>query len=159
MHEFFRNPARALSLVIAAMCVYLWMHGAAAQLAQTACEPVSLRSDTEVATAGYFQLSWNADEPIRLVESKSSDFTDSSTIYTGSDSGRTVSGRRNGELFYRLESAGSAAVLSQPLRVVVAHHPLSRALSFFGVGAFVFIATLALIVIGSLRSDEPSGAA
>jgi len=137
------------------MCLCLWMQAAVAQSAQTMGESVVLRSDTDVATAGYFQLSWNADEPIRLVESKSADFTNSSTIYTGSDSGRTVSGRRDGELFYRLESAGSGAVLGGPLRVIVAHHPLSRALSFFGVGAFVFVATLALIVVGSLRSDKP----
>jgi len=141
------------------MCLYLWMHAAAAQPAQDTGESVVLRSDTDVATAGYFQLSWNADQPIRLVESRSADFTDSSTLYTGSDSGRTVSGRRDGELYYRLESADSGTVLGGPLRVVVAHHPLARALSFFGVGAFVFVATLALIVFGSLRSDQPPDAA
>ncbi len=141
------------------MCVYLWMHAAAAQSAQSTSEPVALKSDTDVATAGYFQLSWNADEPIRLVESRSADFANPSTIYTGSDSGRTVSGRRDGELYYRLESAGSGELLGGPLRVTVAHHPLSRALSFFGVGAFVFVATLALIVFGSLRSDQPPDAA
>jgi hypothetical protein len=40
---------------------------------------------------------------------------------------------------------------SEPVTVTVAHHPLSRAVAFFTVGALVFLATLGLIVRGARR--------
>ena len=111
-----------------------------------------LSSDTAVATAGYFQLQWQADEAVRLIEATSGDFSDASVVYTGSDSGHMVSGRRDGELHYRLESAATGATIGGPISVQIAHHPLSRALSFFAVGAAVFLATAAMILIAGRRS-------
>ncbi|HMB72456.1 MAG TPA: hypothetical protein VKQ06_02720 [Gammaproteobacteria bacterium] len=136
----------ALPIVLALACT----HGAFAQSG----DPVTLTSDTEIATAGYFQLLWEAAEPIRLVESTTADFDDPHTVYEGSDSGHTVSGRADGTLFYRLESAATGAVLVEPVRVVVAHHPIARAFTFFGVGALVFVATAMLILIGIRTADD-----
>ena len=109
----------------------------------------NLSSDTDIATAGYFQLQWNADEPVRLLESTDMSFDNAHIAYEGSDSGHTVSGRRDGTLYYRLESVATGATLGQPVRVEIAHHSRSRAFAFFAVGGVVFLATLGLIVFGS----------
>jgi hypothetical protein len=154
MHDFFRQPARALSSVTVAMCMCAWMQAALAQPTKAVGDEIALQSDTAVATAGYFQLTWNAEGPVRLVESNTPDFRNAVTLYTGSDSGRTISGRGDGDLYYRIESAATGAVLGEPLRVTVTHHPLSRALTFFGIGAVVFVATLTLIVVGTLQSAQ-----
>lgn len=134
------------------MCA--WMQAAVAQPTKAVDDEIALQSDTAVATAGYFQLTWNAEGPVRLVESNTPDFRNAVTLYTGSDSGRTISGRGDGDLYYRIESAATGAVLGEPLRVTVTHHPLSRALTFFGIGAVVFVATLTLIVVGTLQSAQ-----
>jgi len=111
----------------------------------------ALQADTDVATAGFFQLRWTADGPVELQESRSSDFSMARTIYTGADTARIISGKPDGDWFYRLRPAGAAtgAQWTETLRVRVSHHSLGRALAFFAVGAAVFAATLALIIKGS----------
>lgn len=110
-----------------------------------------LESDTEVATAGFFQLRWAAGPgELRLVESGDADFRAPHVVYEGADTARLVSGKPDGVYFYRLESVGGVpAVLSNTVEVSVRHHSLGRAAAFFAVGAAVFAATLGLIVYGS----------
>lgn len=110
-----------------------------------------LESDTDVATAGFFQLSWDAGPgDVRLVESGNAGFVAPRVVYEGADTARLVSGKPDGDYFYRLEAAdGVPAVLSNTVEVTVRHHSLGRATAFFAVGAVVFAATLGLIVYGS----------
>jgi len=112
----------------------------------------TLESDTTVATAGFFQLKWEVDGPVRLVESETADFLGARTIYLGADAARVISGKPDGEWYYRLEKPQTGERLSDPVLVQVRHHSLRRALSFFGLGALVFVATLGLIVFGSRTS-------
>lgn len=107
-----------------------------------------LQSSLAESNEGYFQLTWQADTPVRLVESVRGDFTDARVLYEGSDTARVVSGKPDGRWFYRLEAIASDAPISDAVTVTVAHHPLRRALTFFGIGALVFLATLGLIVFG-----------
>lgn len=113
---------------------------------------ISLESDTPVAAAGYFQLRWESGEVAsRLVEATDPEFADARVIYSGPDTARLMSGKPDGDYYYRLEAAGDvspATVLSQTLKVTVEHHPLPRAVTFFAVGAAVFAATLGLIIVG-----------
>ena len=102
---------------------------------------------------GYFQIEWEADAQVRLLESTSPEFADAVTVYLGSDTGRVVSGKPDGIWYYRLESADSGRVLGSDLTVTVRHHPLSRAFAFFALGIVVFVSTLGLIVFG--RAREP----
>mgnify|MGYP000382115906 CR=1 FL=1 len=72
---------------------------------------------------------------------------------------RLMSGKPDGDYYYRLESASGTdaaqqVVLSDVLKVTVEHHPLERAFAFFAVGAAVFAATLGLILFGG--RDERS---
>lgn len=111
---------------------------------------MQLESDTEVATAGYYQLSWAQTAPgMRLVEAADAGFQNKEVIYRGADTARLVSGKRDGDYYYRLESDDGVTPLSNTLLVRVQHHSLRRAWMFFTVGAAAFIATLGLIVFGS----------
>ena len=125
----------------------------AGQLAMA--EPLlSLESDAAVAHAGFYQLRWQVgDEDVRLVEATNPEFSEARIVYAGPDTARLMSGKPDGQYYYRLEAdaAGDVAVLSDTLMVTVEHHSLGRAFAFFGVGATVFVATLGLIIIGGRR--------
>jgi len=75
-------------------------------------------------------------------------------IYKGPDRATVISGQADGTRVYRVREVGEGRVYpwSEPVTVTVAHHPLSRAVAFFTVGALVFLATLGLIVRGARRS-------
>ena len=118
-------------------------------LSAATLEPAELESNE-----GYYQLSWEADEAIRLIEAESSDFSDGRAIYSGLDSGHVVSGKPDGVWYYRLEAADGGNILSDPAVITVRHHSLGRAFSFFALGAVVFLATLGLIFFARPESDE-----
>jgi len=136
---------------IATGILFMALSGPAAQVFAATLEPESLESNE-----GYYQLRWEAEEPVRLVEASSTDFTDARTLYTGTDTGRVVSGKPNGTWYYRLESADGARILSSSATITVRHHSLVRAFSFFALGAVVFCATLGLIVFARPDRDERS---
>lgn len=114
----------------------------------------TLMPDTLESNEGYYQLSWESEEPIQLVEASSADFSDARVLYTGTDTGRVVSGKPDGTWYYRLESADGARVLSGPATITVRHHSLTKAFSFFALGAIVFAATLGLILFVKPDRDE-----
>jgi hypothetical protein len=127
----------------------LWAPGAA--LASPHIE-----TDTTLATAGYYQLHWSAaSTDVEVGESATPDAANPTIIYRGPDRARVISGKRNGTRFYRVREIrdGKDSAWSEPVKVTVAHHPLTRALAFFAVGAIVFLSTLALVVSGARRSS------
>ncbi len=119
----------------------------------------ALGSDTDDAAAGFYTLSWSVSEPARLVESTRADFSDARIIYSGEDTARVMSGKPNGDWHYRLESPVTGEPLTPGVSVTVRHHSLARAWSFFSVGAVVFMATLALILVGNRAAQRYSGGA
>jgi hypothetical protein len=119
---------------------------AGAAAAPAAAHAASLRSDQAESNEGYYQLLWEAEEPVRLVESTDPDFRNSAVVYSGSDTARVVSGKPDGVWYYRLEAASDGRSLTGSVAVTVRHHSLVRALSFFALGAVVFGATLGLIL-------------
>jgi hypothetical protein len=115
--------------------------------------------DTTLATAGYYTLRWSAAATEVEVAAfgdpdSSPDSGVTKLIYTGSDRATVLSGQTDGTRVYRVRAIGTGGVSawSEPVTVTVAHHSLSRALTFLTVGAVVFLATLALIVRGA-RGD------
>jgi len=111
-----------------------------------------LESDSEVSSAGYYQLHW-ANQHIGsfiLEESKKPDFTDAITLYQGPDTATLVSGRKNGTYYYRVRGADANKDWSNSVEVKVVHHSLSRAFLFFSLGAIVFLATLTMVIRGNL---------
>lgn len=114
-----------------------------------------LSSDNDVATAGFFRLSWETDAArVELQEAKDSAFETGHTYYSGPDRAAVISGKSNGEWYYRIRAIEDkqAGPWSSPLRVTVAHHSLSRALLFFAVGLVVFIAIGAVVIRGARSS-------
>lgn len=118
---------------------------------------ITLHSDTETATAGYFQLHWEAEPaegPFVLEESASADFSHARVLYRGPDLASVVSGKPDNEYFYRVREQASPANTSNTVKVTVAHHPLRTALGFFSVGAIVFLATLVAIFRGNSQGRK-----
>ena len=112
-----------------------------------------LQTDAEMATAGYFRLSWqsNMAADFILEEAKDPTFSQATTLYRGPDTATLISGRSNGTYYYRIRNVQDDAHSdwSNVTKVEVSHHPLSRAFMFFTLGAIVFIATLVVVVLGS----------
>ncbi|MGY6277356.1 hypothetical protein [Methylomonas sp. MgM2] len=113
-----------------------------------ACASPKINSDTKLATAGYFQLRWHdeSDGSFQLQQASNLDFADAVTIYQGPDQATVVSGLPDGDYFYRIRGNGQA--WSEPLKVSVQHHSLAKAFAFFGLGAGMFVAMLAVLLKG-----------
>ena len=121
-------------------------------------------TDTKLATAGYYQLSWRPGSAgashkslrFELQHSISDDFHNSKTIYRGPDRARVISGQPDGEYYYRIRamSGQGSTPWSDAVVVEVRHHSLQRALWFFATGALVFFITLFFIVSRSRNRSE-----
>ena len=116
---------------------------------QVAAQEVQLEADTAVANAGYFQLRWKASSAVELEESTTPDFSAPRLLYSGSDRARVVSGKPDGDWYYRARPVSSGSSSSNIVKVEVRHHPLERAVAYFVVGAVVFLATALLIATGA----------
>lgn len=124
-----------------------------------------LTTDTKLATAGYFQLSWqpgatgatNKIFHFELQQSKDRSFFASHSIYLGSDRASVISGKSNGDYFYRVRSIDSPAVKSDwsnTIHVSVQHHSLLKAWLFFSAGGIVFLFTLVFIVSSASNGNR-----
>lgn len=124
-----------------------------------------LISDTDIATAGYYQLSWQtgrggASQAVfhfELQQAADDRFESARTIYRGTDHARVISGQRNGDYFYRLritDPGQDVDVWSETVHVRVQHHSQQRAWLFFIAGAAVFLATLLFIIVHARREPE-----
>ncbi|WP_232420109.1 hypothetical protein [Nitrosococcus watsonii] len=92
-----------------------------------------------------------------LQEANDMEFTQPTILYRGPDQGTLISGQNNGHYFYRvraLKQGQTASSWSSPRAVTVQHHSLTRAFAFFGAGATVLLATLALIIFGAWQSQK-----
>lgn len=108
------------------------------------------------STDGVSVLSWQTTPPGQAVElqrSQNANFTDAETLYRGSDGASVITGLPDGSWSFRLRLVGQPS-WSDPVTVEVQHHPLSRALGFFILGAVVFSATLGLILLGTRHTKR-----
>jgi len=80
-----------------------------------AAPQASLHSDTTIATAGYFRLTWAArgqGTPVfELQQASTPGFRDPSLLYRGSDEARMISGRYDGNYFSRVRVDAAGAVV------------------------------------------------
>ena len=112
------------------------------------------------SNAGYYILSWEKDKDleIELQESEHPDFKNVRTLYLGKDSASTLSGKRNGSYYYRLRYVSGDSGWSRTCKVEVVHHSLEKALIFLAIGAFIFFATLALLISEGLKKNTATEA-
>jgi len=121
----------------------------------------AVNASTAIAEAGNYRVSWQTETDhtlFQIEESTSSTFKPSRIIYQGEDSASIVSGRSNGNYFYRArildKQLEPASDWSEPVRITVEHHSLQRAFTFFAIGLVVFIATLLVIIRGSRHFSD-----
>jgi hypothetical protein len=114
---------------------------------ETSAQSPELEASPELATAGFYQLRWYSARPVELEESQDPEFSSAEIIYRGSDAARVMSGKRDGDLYYRVRDTDDGT-FSNVVKVTVRHHSLERAMAFFSLGAIVFLATLLLIATG-----------
>ncbi len=129
------------------------LFGAGAALAQS---PPLLTSDSELATAGNFRLSWQTTaRSVELQQADNAEFVAARTVYRGPDRAMVVSGKPDGDWYFRVRSLNTdqAGSWSDPVKVTVSHHSLGRALAFLLLGFVVFVATIALIARGTGKTE------
>ncbi|TNE62618.1 MAG: hypothetical protein EP335_11545 [Alphaproteobacteria bacterium] len=105
-------------------------------------------------SAGYATLAWPdaAGETFLLEREADSGWT---AVYDGPDHATTLSGLHNGT--YRFRLSADDGMPGDVLEITVAHHPLSRAWMFFGIGAVMFAGLLGLLAAGTRRPVPASG--
>lgn len=113
----------------------------------TLINAVELSSNTVVANAGYYQLSWEVPGQVAVLveESTTDSFHIVKEIYRGNDTSTAISGKPNGNYYYRAKSINSPQ-WSETVRVSVEHHSLAKAFLFFFFGMVVFASTCFVII-------------
>jgi hypothetical protein len=116
---------------------------------------LQLNSDSKLATAGYFQLRWSGQfNNFQLQESTAADFSTYKILYEGKDLASFVSGKPDGDYFYRVTAIEKNPLVSNVVKVTVLHHPLTHAILFFIAGAVVFVSILVLILKGTRQAGS-----
>ena len=128
--------------------------------------PVQLETDTNLATAGYFQLQWSwpdapADAVYQLAERQIDDSKTGAafkTIYQGDDLASVISGKANGRYEYQVRAMANADSLSKPVTsnvvsIEVSHHSLANAFGILSLGVVIFLAILITIFRGAKQAD------
>ncbi len=106
---------------------------------------------------GMARLSWSLEEgaKVQIEQDLDPGFAEPRSLYQGSDRASVITGLPDGAYHYRgrrMYPDGSTSAWSEPVTLEVKHHTLARAAFFFSVGALVFLATTALILIGNRRT-------
>ena len=152
-----RRAGRAASLI--------WLSLALWPGLTVAANAPELQTDSGKPSAGYYRLTWDGQDAgnlqFQLQESRSEGFSPAQVIYEGPDRATLLSGRRDGDYYYRVRlrpPQGDASPWSEVVKVSVEHHSLGRAFLYFGIGAGVFVATAGLIIAGTLKSRKRENA-
>lgn len=92
-------------------------------------------------------IAWQADGPVTLAMAQGGDPAPARTLYSGGNAAYFVSGLADG--VYTLTLSDEAGATASRLELTVAHQSLTRALWLIGLGAVVFLITVAVIVRGA----------
>lgn len=106
------------------------------------------------SNSGHITLTWegHGDAAYTLQKSDNSNFEKAEIIYQGPDRASFISGLKNGDYFFRVKTEN--APWSGPLLVKVEHHSLQLAFSLAGVGLFVFLSIVYVIILGTRNSAK-----
>ena len=119
--------------------------------------------ETVASADGTLDLSWSLPGEVGIPSGQLVAFEleetleggETTVIDTGPHLSTALSGRDDGLYRYRVRAVpetGSAGPWSEPIELRVQHHSLSLAFTLFSIGAAVFLATAALVLIGHARS-------
>ncbi|MCG7913223.1 MAG: fibronectin type III domain-containing protein [Candidatus Thiodiazotropha weberae] len=146
-----QNAGRHLSGQIL-VCLFLGLFAASAVSA-----PLLSLAPAQ-STDGKATLSWELPEGASVeVESSLDDrFVNVVPLYQGSDRSTVLTGLSDGSYHFRARIThqnGAISPWGEPVSLLVEHHSLVKAVSFFVIGAVVFVATLLLIILGARREQ------
>lgn len=111
--------------------------------------------------AAHLTLNWEPLEEIaglafELQQADFPEFGEPRVRYEGPDRASFLAGLPEGKHFFRVRAIDPESELagawSEPLLVIVEYQSLTFAFALFGIGAVVFLATLILVVAGSVRA-------
>lgn len=107
-----------------------------------------ITSNTNLATAGYFKLSWESNHvsSYEVQEASSSSFKAPKLIYQGGDTSVVISGLADGVYYYRMRS--DYGNWGEAIRVEVKHHSLKKAFTFFSIGALILCMLIWVLIRG-----------
>ena len=146
--EFRRSLRSPLNLMLRLILLLLFL--LCSPLVFSAASPAvsEFETDTQVATSGFFRLSWQSDAEVELEELEDADGRGARLIYRGADQAYFVSGKPDGVYGYRIRvpAQSEPSPWLGPVEVEVRHHSLTRAWLFFALGAFVFLSILVLVL-------------
>lgn len=115
-----------------------------------------LNSDSQTSTTGFFQLSWLTDaQQVQLQEARDKAFTNPADTYLGTDKAALISGKKDGQWYYRARNILNTqpGPWSNTVEVTVKHHDLMRALMFFTLGLVIFVSLALLVILGSRKTN------
>jgi hypothetical protein len=118
--------------------------------------PPNLSVDSDIATAGFYRLSWEPPAgQVELQESADPVFRDPATRYVGHDSATLISGKPDGQWYYRVRALSDTHTgdWSNTVAITVNHHSLVRAVLFLSLGIIVFITIVLLVIRGPGRQQ------
>ena len=103
---------------------------------------------------GHVTLRWKSrplagDETYQLQHGSNAAFDDARTVLDGKDDTSFISGLPDGEHYFRVRlhsGRGKAGPWSVDYSLTVEHHSLAVSLGLFGVGAIVFVLTVAFVM-------------
>lgn len=111
-----------------------------------------------LSTDGKATLSWKLPEgaSVEVESSLDNRFGNTVSLYQGSDRSTVLTGLSDGSYHFRariVHQNGAISPWGEPVNLLVEHHSLTKAMSFFAIGAVVFVATLLLIILGARRAQ------
>jgi hypothetical protein len=135
-------------LICLFLCAFAVTAGSAPALSLTPAE----------STDGKATLSWDLPEgaSVEVESSLDNRFLNATHLYQGRDSSIVLTGLRDGSYHFRariMHQNGAASPWGESVNLLVEHHSLTKAMTFFVIGAVVFVATLLLIVLGTRRQE------
>lgn len=113
----------------------------------------------------HVALSWamaedesGANATLFIIQQASTpDFSEPRTIYEGQDQASFQPGLAEGDHFYRVRAVtpeGETGPWSRPLHVQIEYQSMALAVSLFVAGGVVFLATLVLVIAGTLKDRQ-----
>ncbi len=118
---------------------------------------LNLQSQPAQSSDGKLTLSWSLSQPKPVELQQSINQSAFQTIYIGNDTSSVLTGLSDGQYRFRARFAGDEdghAAWSDISQAQVKHHSLSKAFSFFLLGALVFLATILVIFFGSRQHNH-----
>lgn len=105
------------------------------------------------ANEGFIRLVWEGTSPVNLEVSPTQDFSQSKSLYSGSDSSYFMTGLTGGTHYFRLQGGGETSAL---LQVSVNYPSKALVVGSLSVGSVLFFSLCLIILLGNRKYAKSS---